>query len=84
MIYQTNTNTSNHTDSYSEQNDVVTVSDGNRGEAGLVRQVIPPKYMGAVVVCQGADHPAIRLAVVEAVSDLTGLGADRVSVLKMK
>jgi stage III sporulation protein AG len=36
------------------------------------------------VICQGAADPAVRLAVVEAVADATGLGADRISVLKMK
>ena len=60
------------------------MTDGQRGQTGLVRQVLPATYRGAVVVCQGADDPRIRLAIVEAVSMATGLGADRISVLKMK
>jgi hypothetical protein len=41
-------------------------------------------YQGAVVLCQGAADAAVRLAVVEAVSKATGLGADKICVLKMK
>lgn len=67
-----------------QNRDTVTVTDGQRGQTGLVRQVLPATYRGAVVVCQGADDPRIRLAIVEAVSMATGLGADRISVLKMK
>lgn len=66
------------------RSDTVIVSDGNRVQSGLIQQVNPPSYLGAVIVCQGADKPAVRLAMVEAVSKATGLGADRISVLKMK
>ena len=62
----------------------VIVTGADRSQAGLVQQVIPPKYMGAIVVCHGADNATVRLAIVEAVSKVTGLGADRISVLKMK
>ena len=79
-IYQTN-------GSYSENNEsssTVTITDGKRNEQGLVKQVNPPQYLGAVVVCRGADSPAVRLAIIDAVSKITGLGADKISVLKMK
>ena len=78
MIYQTDQ------DGEGKRVTTVTVSDGQRNETGLVRQVISPKYRGAVVVCHGADDPVVRLAIVEAVSNATGLGSDRISVLKMK
>ena len=68
----------------SVRKNVVVITDGNRNEYGLVTQVTPPEYLGAVVVCEGADHASVRLSVVEAVSKATGLGADRISVLKMK
>ena len=64
--------------------DTVVITGNDREQQGLIRQVDPPVYLGAVIVCQGGDDPAIRLAIVEAVSDATGLGADRISVLKMK
>lgn len=64
--------------------DTVIITNGNREESGLVYQVIGQKYRGAVVVCQGADSASVRLSVIEAVAKVTGLGTDRISVLKMK
>jgi len=62
----------------------VLVTDSNRTETGLVRQVNPPIYRGAVVLCQGADQAQVRLAIVEAVMRATGLSSDMITVLKMK
>ena len=39
-------------------------------------------YRGALVVCQGGDRADVKLAVTEAVSALTGLSSDRVTVAK--
>lgn len=64
--------------------ETVIITGGDRAQSGLVQQVDPPVYLGAIVVCQGADRSSVRLAIVEAVSKVTGLGADRISVLKMK
>ena len=64
--------------------ETVIVSDSDRGQSGLVRQVNPPTYLGAIVVCQGADSASVRLGIIEAVARVTGLGTDRISVLKMK
>ncbi len=83
-IYQTNDNQSTGTDTYNSSTDTVTVTDGQRNELGLIRQINPVRYLGAVVVCAGADDPAVQLAVVDAVSKATGLGANQISVLKMK
>ena len=38
---------------------------------------------GCVVVCRGADSPAVRLEVVSAVAAYTGLGSDKVQVYAM-
>ena len=62
----------------------VILVDAERAENALVAQTIPPEYLGAVVVCEGASDPNVKLAIVEAVSKATGLGADRITVLKMK
>lgn len=64
--------------------ETVLISDAQRAQQGLVRRIDPPVYLGAVIVCQGGDNPVVRLAVVEAVSSVTGLGADKITVLKMK
>lgn len=83
-VYQTNEETRTGGDSGSVSHSTVTITDAERSQSGLIRQVNPPVYLGAVVLCQGADSPAVRLAITEAVSKITGLGADRISVLKMK
>lgn len=83
-IYQTNDTISNGGDTSNTQINTVTVMDTQRNETGLIRQINPPVYQGAIVVCHGADSPSVRLSIVEAVSKVTGLGTDRISVLKMK
>ena len=72
------------TDSETDRNDTVIISGADRTQTGLIRQVNPPRYLGAIVVCQGADNAQVRLAIVQAVSSVTGLGADHITVLKMK
>lgn len=84
IVYQTNVDISDADTSSSTRQDTVTVTDSQRNEQGLIRQQNPPKYMGAIVVCQGGDQPTVRLAIIEAISKVTGLGADKISVLKMK
>lgn len=64
--------------------DTVILTDSNRSQSGLVKQVLPPIYKGAVVVCKGADSASVRLAVVDAVMRATGLSSDCITVLKMK
>ena len=83
-LYQANEDVSTQENGMTTKTDTVTVTDAQRNESGLIRQVNPPVYKGAVVVCQGADNAAVRLAIVDAVGKATGLGADKISVLKMK
>ena len=79
-VYQTDTQ--ERSDALTEDTVIITGSD--RSQQGLICQQIPPQYLGAVIVCQGADKAAVRLALVEAVSDATGLSTDAITVLKMK
>lgn len=84
ILYQTDDNYSEDSERISDSKNTVTVTDSDRNQSGLIRQVNPPMYSGAIVVCQGADNPSVRLAIMEAVSKITGLRTDRISVLKMK
>ena len=77
-LYQTDV----QSDESRRTEDTVLVEDAARTETGLVRQTLEPKYRGAVVLCDGADSSAVKLAIVEAVGCVTGLGADRICVLK--
>ena len=79
-MYQTDTDIT----ADNQRQDTVIVSGTDRVQSGLPRQINPPTYLGAIVVCQGADSAAVRLAIVQAVSSVTGLGADHITVLKMK
>ena len=47
-------------------------------------QELGPSYQGALVVAQGADDPRVRLDITQAVSALTGLGADKITICKGK
>ena len=64
--------------------ETVLVTGADRAQEGLVLQINPPVYQGAVVLCQGADNAAVRLSITQAVANATGLGANQISVLKMK
>lgn len=80
-IYQTD---DSQGDGGTGQQDTVIVTDQSRGQNGLIQQVNAAKYRGAIVVCQGADNASVRLALMDAVSKVTGLDYSRISVLKMK
>ena len=64
---------------YSRRWETVMATGGGE-EAPLVTRQTYPVYRGALVVCQGGDRAEVRLAVTEAVTALTGLSADRVTV----
>ncbi len=49
----------------------------------LVKQIFP-EYLGATVVCDGADNASVRRQISDAVSALTGITADKIAILKMK
>ena len=83
-VYQTDEDTTVSDTGSTVRKETVIVTDSQRSEQPLIVQVLPPEYLGAVIVCQGAENASVRLAVVEAVCNATGLGADKVSVLKMK
>ena len=51
---------------------------------GVGRAEVLLSQSGAVVVCDGADAAAVRLYVTNAVMSYTGLGSDRITVIKMK
>ena len=61
----------------------VTVS-GDTGEEPVTVKTIYPEYRGALVVAEGADNAEIKLRLVQAVADLTGLSTEKITVVKMK
>lgn len=83
-LYQTDEDITTGEMSSDVRRETVIITDGSRGEAGLIRQVNPPIYLGAIILCQGADSAKVRLDIVEAVSSVTALSSDNITVLKMK
>lgn len=84
VLYQSDEDRSINDIDESIRRSTVIVSGESREEQGLIRQINPPIYKGAVILCQGADSASVRLSIVEAVSNATGLSTDRITVLKMK
>ena len=82
--YQIDEDRSLNADTESIRTETVIVTKSDRGETGLICSVTPPIYRGAIIVCQGGDNPTIKLSVVQAVSNVTGISSDRITVLKMK
>lgn len=83
IIFQTDNTYSQGERDADTKTQTILITDHNRNETGLVHQKNPPKYMGAIILAQGAEDPLVKLSIVDAVSKVTGLGADKISVLKM-
>lgn len=83
-IYQTDNQSSDSETGCTLKTETVIITDSGRNQTALITQINPVRYQGAIIVCQGADSPAVQLAVTEAVRKATGLGTDKISVLKMK
>ena len=51
---------------------------------GVGRAEVLLSHSGAVVLCDGAASASVRLTVTNAVASYTGLGCDKIQVMKMK
>ena len=69
-------------DERGQRRETVTLGRGSGTQDVVVTRERYPSYQGAVVVCEGAGDAAVRLALTEAVSALTGLPADRITVVQ--
>ena len=76
-VYQTDQTSSQSESTTSEQEKTVLSS----GE-GLIETIYAPVYRGAVVACEGADRPSLVLQIKAAVASVTGLGLDKITVIK--
>lgn len=86
--YQYDTQISSDTDGTdirsSEERKTVILSEGSAYDKAAVSAVRYPQFQGALIVCEGADHPAVRLDLINAVSALTGLSSSQITVVKLK
>ena len=66
------------------RSETVIVGTGQGIEAPVTVRYAYPEYQGALVVSEGAGSPTVKLQLTEAVSNLTGLGVDKITVTKMQ
>lgn len=83
-VYQQDEKRSDSDSGSSREAVTVFQSAGSSEKTPVVTVTRYPVYKGALIVCDGAESAAIRLSIVEAVSSLTGLGSDKITVIKMK
>lgn len=81
--YQTDFQRSTDSGTDSEKRKTVILSEGSAYDKAAISAVQYPQFQGALILCQGADSAAVRLDILNAVSALTGLGTDRITVVKM-
>ena len=77
-LYQTDSRTVTSAGSTTTQTETVFRQTGSSEKEPAAQ------YQGALVVCDGADSASVRLAIIQAVSSLTGLGSNKIAVVKMK
>ena len=65
-----------------QDSQVVKLNRGSGQQEVVITSEIYPAYLGAVVVCDGADDPSVRLCIIEAIAVLTGLSSEKISVAK--
>ena len=84
LSLQTGTEYEYQSDMETDRKQTVFAQEAGNVKTPVVRMSHYPVYRGAVVVCEGANSTEVRLRIVDAVCSLTGLGSDKVSVIKMK
>lgn len=67
-----------------EKTQTVVLSKGSGSQETVTVQEVYPRYQGALLVCAGGDDPEVRLQLTQAMSALTGLGADKISISRGK
>ena len=66
------------------KSETVVVGTGSGTQEVVVTNRVYPRYVGALVVCEGGGSAGVRLAVTQAVSALTALPSDKITVLQGK
>lgn len=64
--------------------ETVIVSTGSGTEEAVGVKTIYPEFQGALVICDGAGNAGVKLEVLQAVSAITGLSSDQISICQRK
>ena len=65
-----------------DEEGTLVLSQGSGAETVVELYETCPEYLGAVVICSGANKAEVALAVTRAVQAYTGLGSDKITVIK--
>lgn len=60
------------------------ISDSTGAETPVLIKQIYPEFLGATVVCDGAENARVRSVISDTIGALTGITADRIAIIKMK
>ncbi len=66
------------------ETETVIISTGSSTEQAVSVKTIYPEFQGALVVCDGGGSASVKLEVLKAVSAITGLSSDQISICKRK
>lgn len=86
-VYAADTKTDTKTGADTRQTGVdekYVLVDNGTSDNGMLLKTNAPKVKGVIVVCDGGDDPAVKKQITDAVSAVLGVGANRISVSKMK
>ena len=64
--------------------ETVIISTGSGTEEAVSVKTIYPEFQGALVICDWAGNAGVKLEVLQAVSAITGLSSDQISICQRK
>lgn len=70
------------TDQQEQSRKTVVIGQGGGGEQPILVQRFSPVFQGALAVCPGGGEPGVRLQLTNAISALTGLSTERITICK--
>ena len=82
-VYATNSEFKNNDDSVNQKDEYV-IYDADSGETPVLIKEYMPKVMGVSVVCSGGENIEVKEKIIESVTALFNISANRVSVSKIK
>ena len=84
LAQDTSEGASSDTETASSDTETVIISTGTGTEEAVSVKTIYPEFQGALVICEGADQAGVKLDVLKAVSAVTGLRSDQISICQRK
>ena len=84
-VFAQDIRTSNRGENSAETSEnTVIISAGSQQQRPVTLKYIYPRYLGALVIAEGAGNAAVRLELLNAVAALTGLSTDRITITRMQ